>query len=69
MFTTLTAAAEIGGAAVGLPPGVSQLIIGALLGVAGRAGWIRMRHGKSAAAPPNSPPSTPPAAAGTPAAV
>ena len=66
VFTTLTAAGELGASAVGLPPGVSQLIIGALLGVAGRAGWIRMRRGKAAAAPSNPPPPNPPAASGSP---
>ena len=61
VFTTLTAATAYGGAAVGLPPGVSQMVIGALLGIAGRAGWIRIKQKKTAAPPDPPSPTSPPA--------
>lgn len=50
MFSALTAIGEIGGEAVGIPPGVTQVALGALLAFGGRAGWIRLKR------PPQSPP-------------
>jgi len=50
MFSALTAIGEIGGEAVGIPPGVTQLALGMLLAFAGRAGWVRLKR------PPQSPP-------------
>lgn len=60
MFSVLTAVGQIGGEAVGIPPGVTQLAIGALLAFAGRAGWIRLK--KTPQSPSNGlspPPATP----------
>ena len=60
MFSALTAVGEIGGSAVGIPPGVTQLALGVLLAFAGRAGWIRIR--KPSQSPPagRSPPAPTP---------
>ena len=50
VFTTLTAAGDYTAAAMGIPPGISQLGIGMLLAFAARAGWIRLKR------PPQLPP-------------
>jgi hypothetical protein len=53
IFTALTAAGEFGATTAGIPPGLSQLALGAILAFAGRAGWIRIRQPK-----PTTPPAT-----------
>ena len=54
MFTALTAIGEYGAATAGIPPGVSQLALGVILAMAGRAGWIRIRKAKPGAPPATS---------------
>jgi hypothetical protein len=52
IFATLTAAGEYGAAATGIPPGISQLALGAIFAFAARAGWIKMRKNKPTTPPP-----------------
>ncbi|MCP4378015.1 MAG: hypothetical protein GY794_17805 [bacterium] len=52
MFAALTAAGEYGATAVGIPAGISQLVLGAILAFAARAGWIKMRKNKPTTPPP-----------------
>lgn len=60
IFTTLTTAGDFTAAALGIPPGISQLGIGILLAFAGRAGWVRLKRPH---ATPSKPRSDPPVSA------
>lgn len=42
-FSALVTVGQIGAEAVGLPPGITQVLFGALAALLGKAGWLRVR--------------------------